>query len=85
MTPLVWLHLLQVDPLRRFYSSLHEQIPESDMAKKWCASDEPACVFQLTGMLKAEHGTYGAVLEPGVECDPVLQSGYRALRISYSP
>ena len=32
------LYALQVDPLRRFYSSLHEQIPESDMAMKWRAS-----------------------------------------------
>jgi len=41
---------MQVDPLRRFYSSLHEQIPESDMAKKWCAP-APADDFWLYRLL----------------------------------
>ena len=28
---------VQIDSLRKFYSSLHEQIPGSEMAEKWCA------------------------------------------------
>ena len=44
---------MQVDPLRRFYSSLHEQIPDSDMAKKWCGlapAFVPLVTILLTGI-----------------------------------
>ena len=30
-----WFFALQIDPLRRFYSTLREQRPDSEMAKKW--------------------------------------------------
>lgn len=33
----VLIILLQIDPLRRFYTSLLQQNPESEMARRWCA------------------------------------------------
>lgn len=45
----VWLavgkgcHLLQLDPLRKFYSSLKQQRPESQMARKWCVLSSAPC------------------------------------------
>ncbi len=35
---------MQLDPLRKFYTSTLEQLPNSEMAKRWCvAADTAAC------------------------------------------
>ena len=37
---------LQIDPLRRFYSTLREQRPDSEMAKKWSVLLSVAASFE---------------------------------------
>ena len=50
----------QTDTLRKFYASLRRQVPDSLMAKKWCASadeltsaGQPAVVLSLSCVLQA--------------------------------
>ncbi len=35
---------LQIDPLHKFYTTLKQQRPDSDMAKKWYVATSP-CVY----------------------------------------
>ena len=80
------LHGMQVDPLRRFYSSLHEQIPESDMAKKWHASktarhdlfsrNQRACICSKVSHL----GRRRVVAAPSYLVMPVFTPAHRAIR-----